>query len=165
MTKSSRNSRSRNEGKIFEEIIESACQYYSHAGIAEIAKNEEPRQVIGRTGGRNSQMICVNAKKSLPDFTGTLDGGKSIVFEAKHTGKDRIDTSRVTEHQMSLLTRHKKLGAYTFVLVSFRFEHFYKFPIEVWNNAKELFGHKYISESDDISKYKVEFVGNVLKFI
>lgn len=162
---SAQNKKSRAEGKAFEEMILAACRIYSREGIAEIAKNEEARQVIGRTGDRKSKMICINAKKALPDFAGTLCGGQSIFIEAKYTEKDRIDYERVTEHQRELLEKHEKLGALCYVLVCFGFRRFYRFPYSVWREMRQLFGRKYISASDNISEFEVPENGGFLRFL
>lgn len=159
------NKRSRAEGKTFEQVIQMACSVYSLDGIAEIAKNEEPRQVIGRTGGRKSQMICVNAKKSLPDFTGTLRGGQSIVFEAKHTGGDKILYTRVTDHQREILERHEKLGAKCYIFVSFEMRRFFFLPYGVWRDMAAIFGRKYIKARDDLSEYEISNKGGFLAFL
>ena len=104
--------------------------------------------MIGRTGGRNSKMICVNEKKAQPDYKGTLSGGRSIVFEAKHTDKDRIEQGRVNEEQEKRLNNHEKLGALCFVVVSFGYERFFRVPWAEWKRMKELYGRKYIKAED-----------------
>ena len=142
------NKRSREAGKTFENIIDVACEYYALFGVAEIEKTPEPRTVIGRTGDRKSKMICVNAKKAQPDYKGTLSGGRSIVFEAKHTDKDRIEQLRVGEEQTKRLDAHEKLGALCFVLVSFGYERFFRVPWAEWKRMKELYGRKYIKAED-----------------
>lgn len=160
-----RNTAARHEGKTFECMIISAAGYYSAAGIAEIAKNEEARQVIGRTGGRNSHMICVNAKKSLPDFAGTMKGGRSVFLEAKHTDKERIEYQRVSDHQREILQRHSELGAACYILVSFGFQSFYRFPIGVWVNMQKIYGRKYIAITDDIQGYEIKEKNGILMFL
>lgn len=163
-TRAVRNKRSRDRGKEFENMIETACEYYSLRNYAEIEKTPEARQVIGRTGDRKSQMICVNAKKSQPDFKGTIGGGRSVVFEAKHTDDDRILQSRVTETQVENLVKHDKLGALVFVLVSFGMRRFYRIPLCEWLHMKELYGRKYITP-DDVSAFEVRTAEGVLRFL
>lgn len=143
-----RNRSSRARGQSFEGMIDTACEFYALVGVAEIEKTPEPRRVIGRTGGRNSKMICVNEKKAQPDYKGTLSGGRSIVFEAKHTDKDRIEQSRVNEEQEKRLNNHEKLGALCFVVVSFGYERFFRVPWADWKRMKELYGRKYIKAED-----------------
>jgi recombination protein U len=159
-----RNKKSRSRGKEFESIIETACEYYSLRHYAEIEKTPEARQVIGRTGGRKSQMICINAKKAQPDFKGTLNGGRSVVFEAKHTDEGRILASRVTDAQAELLDKHELLGALTFILVSFGMEEFYRIPWYDWKRMKELYGRKYVTPSD-LGEYRVREADGVLRFL
>jgi recombination protein U len=109
-------------------------------------------------------MICVNEKKAQPDFKGTLHGGRSVVFEAKHTDKDRIQQSCVTDEQAKRLNKHEKLGALTFVLVSFGMAEFYRIPWCDWKCMKELFGRKYVSPSD-LGEYRVREADGVLRFL
>lgn len=159
-----RNRTSRDRGKEFEDLVEAACEFYSVSYFAEIEKTPEPRRVIGRTGDRRSKMICVNEKKAQPDFKGTLHGGRSVVFEAKHTDKDRILQSCVTDEQAKRLNKHEKLGALTFVLVSFGMTEFYRIPWYDWKCMKELFGRKYVSPSD-LGEYRVREADGVLRFL
>ena len=53
-----------------------------------------------------------------PGYGGTLKGGRSIYFEAKHTDDERIEQRRLTQEQQDDLEAHHKLGAIAFVLVS-----------------------------------------------
>lgn len=153
----------RENGKIFEELISASCEYYRRAGQAEIEKTPEPRTVVGRTGGRNSQMLCVNAKKAQPDYKGTLSGGKSVVFEAKHTDSGRIQYGALTPTQLQTLDRHEKLGAECFVLVSFSFRTYARIPFFVWREMAERYGRKYILEAE-AKPYQVRLAG-ILEFL
>ncbi len=159
-----RNKVSRDRGKGFEELVETACEFYSASDYAEIEKTPEPRRVIGRTGDRHSKMICVNEKKAQPDFKGTLHGGKSVVFEAKHTDKDRILQSCVTDEQAKRLNKHEKLGALCFVLVSFGMTEFYRIPWCEWAHMKELYGRKYIMPGD-VGEFRISVAEGVLRFL
>lgn len=161
---SSTNKHSRDSGKMFESHIETACEYYRMTGQAEIEKTPEARTVVGRTGDRHSQMICVNAKKSQPDFKGTISGGKSVVFEAKHTDTDRIEYSRVTESQRERLDKHNKMGADCFILVSFGFKVYARIPYDDWENMKKLYGRKYIT-AEDAKRYKVTLMNGIICFL
>lgn len=163
--KSAKNKKSRQRGGEFESLIETACEYYSMCGIAEIEKTPEARRVVGRTGDRSSQMICVNAKKAQPDFKGTLCGGRSVVFEAKHTDDVRIEQSHVTKNQMEKLMKHERMGAEVFVLVSFGMKRFFRVPFSCWLGMKELYGRKYITP-EDCGEFEVsESQAGILDFI
>ncbi len=159
-----RNRQNRDSGKLFEEMIETACEYYVLANIAEIEKTPEPRRVIGRTGGRNSQMICVNDKKAQPDYKGTLMGGRSVVFEAKHTEKDRVEQSRVSEEQTKRLDSHERFGAICFILVSFSYEKFFRISWGDWKRMKELYGRKYI-KADDLTGKELSTDSGIIDFL
>ena len=159
-----RNKQSRDEGKLFESHIETACEYYMLKGIAEIEKTPEPRRVIGRTGDRKSKMICVNEKKAQPDFKGTLRGGTSIVFEAKHTSDDRIKQDVVTPEQAERLDRHYRLGASCWVVVSFRFRTYARIPWQIWREMKGRYGRKYITESES-REFGIPLINGVVAFL
>ena len=70
--KRGRNRANRIRGANFEQMIVRACEEYKAERAAVISKVPEPRRVIGRTGGRSSQMICVNAEKAHPDLFNLL---------------------------------------------------------------------------------------------
>ena len=153
-----RNKKVRHEGGKFEDMILAACAVYREKGIAEIDKVPEPRKVVGRTGGRTSAMICINAAKAHPDFMGSVaPEGKCIVFDAKHTDKDRIQQNALTENQTKILRSHQRCGADCFVSVSFGFEDFFLIPFEVWDGMKDVFGRKYILPTDEgIQRFRVD---------
>ena len=180
--RSFKNKKSRAEGKTFEEALERGCSFYLENGTAFIVKVPENRKVVGRTGGRASMMLCVNDKKSQPDFVGTLAGGKSIVFEAKHTDKGRIDYNKVTDYQREQLRKHQDMGADCYVAVGFssdyddngkkyassfdfngEIEAVFFIPFNVWENMQTLVGHKWFSLNDGrsggiLAPYRVKFV-------
>lgn len=72
------------QGHSFEGYIKAACALYSQQGRAEIEKTPEPFRVTAknRRDGTFSGRFTARAQ---PDFQGNLDGGRSIVFEAKYT--------------------------------------------------------------------------------
>ena len=176
-----KNKKSRAEGKTFEEALERGCSFYLENGTAFIVKVPENRKVVGRTGGRTSMMLCVNDKKSQPDFVGTLAGGKSIAFEAKHTDKGRIDYIKVTDYQREQLQKHQKFGADCYVAVGFSSDYddngkkyassfdfngdteaVFFIPFNVWENMATLVGHKWFSLNDGrsggvLAPYRVKY--------
>lgn len=110
-------------GESFEAQILTACEYYRSVCHAEIDKTPEPIKVI--SGRHQNPSGCwsfeaVFTKQAQPDFQGTIDGGRSVVFEAKATDKDRILQSAVTEEQARALKSHANMGALAFVLVCLR---------------------------------------------
>lgn len=159
-----RNQHNRAAGKLFEEMLDAACDYYSLTGDAEIEKTPEPRKVVGRTGGRKSMMICINEKKAQPDYKGTLLGGRSVVFEAKHTDTEKMEQSRVSHEQTKSLDRHERLGALCFVLVSFSHEKFFRVPWGDWKRMKEMYGRRYI-KADDLAGCELSISGGFIDFL
>lgn len=156
---SASNRATRAAGRTFEEMILRACEAYKAAGRAMISKIPEARRVVGRTGGRTSMMICVNDKKADPDFMGSVSpDGKCIIFDAKHTDKDRILSNALTEHQREILERHFACGADCYVCVSFGFRQFHLIPYGVWRDMKTVFGRQYIlPEDEQIGAWSVPF--------
>lgn len=154
-----KNKRTRENGRKFEEMILRGCAAYREFHIASISKVPEPRRVIGRTGNRASAMICVNAEKADPDFMGSLaPDGRCIVFDAKHTDENRIGKRALNPHQEEIMDAHMACGAVCFVAVSFGFEAFYMIPYDVWKRMKEIFGRQYIMKIDwQIREYAVPF--------
>lgn len=153
---------SRAVGSSFEDLIESSCMWYQEAEKAYIEKTPEPMKILGRAEGPGQFIACFT-KPAQPDYKGTMDG-RSIVFEAKHTDADRILRDRLSDEQMDALDRHAKMGADSFVLVSFGLAHFYRVPWLKWENMKEAYGKLYL-RPDDIEEYEVPFTGTVIKFL
>lgn len=157
--RSEANKSSRKNGRLFEDMIERACKFYEDSGMARITKVPEARKVVGRTGGRTSLMICANAAKADPDFIGSVaPDGKCMVFDAKHTDKEKILLTALTENQRDILDKHMSCGAECFVAVSFGFEKFYMIPYAIWKDMKGVFGRQYILPDDEqIQPYAVSF--------
>lgn len=150
-------------GEAFEETIAHACERYKDKGIAEIEKTPEPIKQIGAKDRRGQFRACYQ-KKAQPDFKGTLRGGTSVVFEAKHTDGDRIAQSAVTEDQEKRLERHWRLGAIAFVLVSLGQQDFYRVPWATWRNMKTIYGHKHMKK-EDLEQFRVEYKNGTLRFL
>lgn len=158
-----RGKQNRAAGASFEQIIDTACQYYKKNGIAEIDKTPEVMKPLGRQNGKGQFLACY-VKKAQPDFKGTLEGGRSIVFEAKFTSTDKIQQSAVMEKQAEALERHQRLGAQCFIIVSFSFQKFYRVPWEVWRDMKMIYGRKYI-KPEDVPQFEVKFLRGLLDFL
>ena len=90
-------SMSNNRGHDFEEAIRQACLLYANQGRAKVEKTPEPFRVLEkREGGIFVGRFTAHAQ---PDFQGTLDGGRSIIFEAKYTTTDAMKRDVLTETQ------------------------------------------------------------------
>ena len=128
----------RSNGLSFEEVIEAGCDYYRTLGIADIDKTPEPMRPLRNLG--EGQF---------------LNGGISIVFEAKQTSTDRMLQSRVTEEQTKKLAITDKMGGVAFVLCAFDTGNFYRVPWNVWSHMQQHFGHKYATE-EELRQYKIK---------
>ena len=150
--------RAHRNGATFESLIERACLRYQREGVAYIEKSPEPMRPIKAMGlGR---FLACFTKAAQPDYKGTLRGGRAVCFEAKHTEGERIEQSRVTDEQAEALDKHDDLRAVCFVLVSFRFERFYRVPWHLWASMPERFGKVSVNEKD-LAPYRVE----ILRFL
>lgn len=155
--------RSRAAGEFWENMLEATCRHYRLAGTAEIEKTPEPMKPLSRPNSKGQFLACFT-KQAQPDYKGTLAGGRSIVFEAKHTDSDRMKRDVISEEQEKRLERHAALGADCFVMVSFGFQRFFKIPWEVFRDMKEHYGRKYITP-EDVRDYEVRYIGGVLQIL
>lgn len=139
-------------GKAFENLISISCERYRTSHDACIIKTPEPFAVFSRTKdglfkGRFTQA------KAQPDFHGILKNGKTIVFEAKSTSKDRMQQGVLTDTQKELLSEYASYGALSFVAVNISDQYFW-IPFSVWTEMKERYGRKYVTPAD-IPEYEI----------
>ena len=160
---SQRGRQNRQNGLCFENIIEASLVWYQIKGLAEIEKTPEPMRPISKPNKRGQFTACYT-KPAQPDFKGTLAGGRSVAFEAKHTDTDRIEYKVVNEDQHDRLEKHHKLGAAAFVLVSFGLQDYFRIPWEVWRDMKAIYGRKYIKPAE-LEQYRVQYIAGVLKLL
>lgn len=158
-----RGKQSRAAGNQFEDLISASLVWYEDKGVACIEKTPEPMKPLGKPNARGQFLACFT-KAAQPDYKGTLNGGRCIVFEAKHTDTDQIDQKRVTEEQAERLEIYHKMGAAAFVLVGYGLDEFFRVPWEVWRDMKAIFGRKYIKASD-LEPYRVQYIAGVLKLL
>ena len=90
------------QGQHFEREILAGCRMYESHGIATIDKTPEPFRVTSKNH-RTGEFTGRFSTHAQPDFQGTLYGGRSIMFEAKRTSKDRITRNVLTDTQMDVL--------------------------------------------------------------
>lgn len=158
-----RGKQARVAGGYFENIISASCDYYLSRGLAKIEKTPEPMKPLGAKN-RKGQFIACYTKQAQPDYGGTLKGGRSIYFEAKHTDDERIEQRRLTQEQQDDLEAHHKLGAIAFVLVSVSLTDFYRVPWPVWRDMAEIYGRKYMTHAE-LSRYEVPATAGFIKFL
>lgn len=161
--RSQRGRQSRIMGDHFENMITASLRWYEDKGVACVEKTPEPMKPL-RAPNRQGQFLACYVKAGQPDFKGTLTGGRSVVFEAKHTDSDRIEYSRLTDEQVEKLNTHHKLGAAAFVLVSFGLQDFYRIPWEIWRDMKAIYGRKHIKQPE-LEPYRVQYIAGVLKLL
>lgn len=154
---------SRVAGEFFERYILSACEWYRSRGEADIDKAHEPMKPL-RAPNNKGQFLACFTKAAQPDFDGTLAGGRSIKFEAKHTDADRIERSRLTPEQIKKLESHHQLGAIAFVLVSFSLQEFARIPWPTWRDMAKIYGRKYITR-EEAREFAVPCVAGTIKLL
>lgn len=158
-----RGMQSKAAGEHFENMIQASCVWYREHGLACIDKTPEPMKPLSRPNYIGQFLACYT-KAAQPDFKGTLEGGRSVVFEAKHTDANSIKYDRLTKDQIDDLDMHYKLGAVAFVLVSFGLQGYYRIPWEVWRDMKAIYGRKYMTEKE-CERYRVPYVSGVIKML
>ena len=156
--------RSKAHGEWFEGMIKAACDYYRYVGLADIEKTPEPMKILRPYG--NGQFLACFEGAAQADFKGTLRGGRSVNFEAKHTDGEKMEQSRVTDVQVKKLDNTARMGGLCFVLCSFSKTHsFYRIPWEIWKDMKGTFGHKYFTP-EEAKLFRVRTGGNgILMFL
>ena len=150
-------------GGHFERIIEASLRWYEERGFAVVEKTPEPMKPL-RPPNNRGQFVACFTKSAQPDFQGTLVGGRSVVFEAKHTEGDRIEYNRLTDEQLDRLDKHSRLGAAAFVMVSLGLQDFYRVPWGIWRDMKEQYGHKHMKKAD-LEPFRVQYIAGVLKLL
>ena len=106
--RSYRSAMANDRGRMFEAMLLAGCKHYRQMGIAEIDKTPEPFRVSRKLG--DGKFEGRFGRAAQPDFQGTLQGGVSVIFEAKSTTGDRIQRCALTQEQIDVLQRHHELG-------------------------------------------------------
>lgn len=143
------------QGHCFENIIDAGCIYYRNRGVAEIEKTPEPFRVLRKDYNRGTFTGRFTTDLAQPDYKGTLQGGISICFEAKHTTTDKIQRRVLSNNQIEILERHRNLGALTGVCICIQ-DKFYFIPWSIWRDMKKMYGRQYLRQ-EDIKEYEIVF--------
>jgi len=146
------------QGHFFEDYIKAACVLYSDRERADVDKTPEPFRVLEKS--RDGVFKGRFTARAQPDFQGTLDGGRSIVFEAKYTSTDRMKRDVLTLPQKDALESHARRGALSAVCIGIN-DRFFFIPWEIWRDMKQHFGRLYVTAAD-LEEYRVRFNGSVL---
>ena len=123
-----------NRGKPFEELIIMLNHKYRNQNKAVIHK--VPTEWIPLRNGTGKIVSAKVESKAAVDFMGSYKG-RVIVFDAKHTNKERISWSEVKAHQGTFLDDCHLNGGISFILVSFNLNHIYVIPREYWKSGME----------------------------
>lgn len=157
--------RSKATGDHFESMLNAACNYYRSKRKAIIEKTPEPMRTIKPYGDRRRGLyIACFEKQAQPDYKGVLCDGTAIIFEAKHTDGNRINQSVISSTQEDILNAFANMGAQCFVMVSIRFENFYRVPWAIFSSMKKLYGRKYMTE-DELRPYMLQYKNGTVLFL
>lgn len=106
------------QGQALEQFLNSQHSKYLNQERAYIFHNGTRGRWIGHGGGAK---FVMDPHKSLPDYSGVLQGGRMIFFDAKSTTNERSWTlPRDGYHQSQHLLLLSSLGAICFFLVECR---------------------------------------------
>ena len=147
-----RGKKNRAEGKAFEAILDRSFDYFNDKGFCQIDKTPEPMKILKRLS--NVRFIACFLKKAQPDYKGTIKGGRSVMYEAKYTSRDRAEQSIVNEEQTGYMDKASTLGARCFILLGYSTGAVYCIPWHVWSEMKRYYGRKYVTEKD-IQQYRI----------
>lgn len=126
-----------NRGMEFEKRLEEVHGIYKAMSYARVEKNYVKTTVTGNGQARIDGSAIV-------DYTGTLDGGRSVAFDAKDCAGNTISLNKLKPHQGDYLSQIDALGGLAFVLVRFERRTVYMIPIAAWTDAElaHKYGHK-----------------------
>lgn len=151
-------------GKYFEKLIEISCLWYLKMRIADIKKTPEPMRPVAVLDRKRGHYKAIYTKAAQPDFTGTIKGGRAILFEAKHTERTNLPFDRISKEQEKDLNMKNELGALCLVLISFKAKNFYAVPWDFFCMKKINSSKKSLNEID-IAEWKIKFEDGRLKFL
>lgn len=156
---------SRETGAMFEKMIDDSLEWYRAHGVAFISKVPEPMKPI-RPTGRGGQFIACYTKQAQPDYIGTMNNGRAVVFDAKYTAGDKLEYSRVSAEQYSDLEMHYQMGAVVFILAGFGAGDYFRIPWPVFRDMQSIYGRKHIKKAD-CEPYRVPggYIIKLLEFI
>lgn len=152
-----KNRNSNDRGRIFEDAIMEGCRRYATEGRAIVNKVYEPYRCIKIL--QDGKFVGQFTGRAEPDFKGVLKDGRAIAFEAKSTGKSRIQRNVLTEEQMEWLEAQQTMGALAFVCIQIR-NQFFAVPWHIWRDMKSIFNKKFLMPGD-IAEYELKFDGAV----
>lgn len=161
-TRANAGKQAKTNGTNFESMIDYSCIFYRQQGIACIEKTPEPFRVTNRL--RGGKFVGFFEKQAQVDFKGTLQGGQSILFEAKNTNEKRLPFDRVKEHQYKQLERESKLGAACYIFCSYQLNRFFFIPFSEWAKHKK-FSKKKSMSLKDMEEFEVSSLGLKINFL
>lgn len=118
-------------GMEFERALEQMHEVYKARGIGIITKNYVKSTIVG-----DGKLARVDGS-AIVDYTGCLEGGSFVAFDAKDCESKSIALSRLQPHQLEYLTRVWKHGGEAFILARFERRRCWRIPVLAWMIAEE----------------------------
>lgn len=162
--RSMRGKEARANGELFEQMILSSARFYESRGISVIDKTPEPMRVIQPYDRSRGKFIACFEKQAQPDFKGALCDSTMILFDAKHTDKERIERKVVTREQEECFERYRKMGAGCFLVLSLGFKTYYRVPWVVFRDMKRIYSHLYMGK-EELKPYRIRLDNGKLLFL
>ena len=163
-SRSTRGLQSRANGEYFERMVIAASKYYEDREIVAVDKTPEAFKILNALNRTKGHFVCCFTKQAQPDFKGILTDSTMILFDAKHTDKGQISRDVVTEEQEKCFERYMKMGAMCFLVVSLRFETYYRVPWVVFRDMKKLYGHKYMNKAE-LAPYEIKYSNGIVRYL
>ena len=135
-----------NRGMEFEAELNAMHRLYRRLKKAVVEKTY--CKSIPINGNREAKIIG----KAIVDYVGTLEGGRSVAFDAKDCVERRITLDRLADHQIAYLGDVYALGGMAFILVRFERKRCYKIPVDAWASA--VMYHTYGKWQDRVDGWK-----------
>lgn len=118
--KASDQKRRKKRGNSWEKAVEQENTLLYLEKRAFVQRSPDEMRIINTTP--NGEYIAIHARRSAPDFQGTLFGGRSVAFDAKRCEGGRFELPKHKckkgwWHQVENLSRTSALGGITFLYV------------------------------------------------
>ena len=118
-------------GMEFEHCLEQMHAIYQARGHGVITKNYVRTTIIG--DGKQARVDG----SAIVDYTGCMEGGAFVAFDAKDCESKSIALSRLQPHQLDYLARVFKHGGEAFILARFERRRCWKIPVLAWMIAED----------------------------
>lgn len=135
-----------NRGMELEAELNVMHEEYLRHGLACVTKNYCKTQPT-----RNGKYAVIIGRADV-DYSGVMQSGRAVAFDAKDCKDTRIALDRLAEHQLESLGHVYALGGKAFILVRFERARCYAVPADCWADADAY--HHYGVMPDRVDGWK-----------